>query len=42
MDSNMRGIYNAFMVALPKKPEMLLAINKIVENVKVKIMVVIF
>ena len=36
MDSNMRGIYNAFMVALPKKPEMLLAINKIVENVKVK------
>lgn len=34
MDANQRGIYNAFMVALPKNPDLLLAINKIVENVK--------
>ena len=34
LDKNKRGIYNAFMVALPKNPALLDAIHKIVENVQ--------
>jgi mannosyltransferase OCH1-like enzyme len=34
LDANKRGIYNAFMVALPKNPALLDAIHKIVDNVK--------
>jgi len=36
LDKNRRGIYNAFMVALPKNPALILAIKKIVENVQTR------
>ncbi len=36
LDKNRRGIYNAFMVALPKNPALFSAIRRIVENVQTR------